>query len=140
VWLDLDHFKEYNDNFGHLKGSEILKRMGEIIDGATGAQSKVICRYGGDEFAVILIGAGRARAVEMAEGIRMGIYRTEFAERRPDGMQLSASLGVACFPDDAGDARGLIEKADQAMYHAKQHGKNLTAFWQDQSINIRSVT
>ncbi|MDI6740042.1 MAG: sensor domain-containing diguanylate cyclase, partial [Candidatus Edwardsbacteria bacterium] len=140
LWMDLDHFKEYNDNFGHLKGSEILKRLAAIIDDATGSQPKVICRYGGDEFAVILIGADRTRAVETAERIRLGIHRTEFAERRPGGKQLSASLGVACVPRDASDSRGLIEKADQAMYYAKEHGKNRTAFWQDDTINIRSAT
>lgn len=139
VWMDLDHFKEYNDTFGHLKGSEILKRLGVIIDGATGPQPNVICRYGGDEFAVILIGAGRDQALETAERIRLGISRTEFAERRPGGTQLSASLGVACFPEDADNPRTLIEKADQAMYLAKQRGKNRTAFWENQTINIRSV-
>ncbi len=140
VWMDLDHFKEYNDAFGHLKGSEILKRLGELIDGATGRGPKVICRYGGDEFAVILAGAGRDQAVDAAERIRLAIRGTEFAERRPDGRQLSASLGVACFPADAADARSLIEKADQAMYLAKQRGKDRTAYWDHQTITIRSAT
>jgi diguanylate cyclase (GGDEF)-like protein len=87
---------------------------------------------------VILVGAGQAEGLELAERIRLGIYRTEFAERRPDGKQLSASLGVAWFPRDAADPRGLIERADQAMYQAKQRGKNRTAYWQGDTINIRS--
>lgn len=140
IWMDLDHFKEYNDTFGHLKGSEILKRLGGIIDHAVGPAEKLICRYGGDEFAVILPGADRAGAVDAAERIRLAIGGTEFTEHRPGGQQLSASLGVACLPGDAADPRALIEKADQAMYHAKQRGKNRTAFWQEQTIHIRSMT
>jgi len=136
IWMDLDHFKEYNDVFGHLKGSEILKRMGDIIGSALAGQSPVVCRYGGDEFAVILKGSKTSRACRAAEAIRLAVYRTEFAQTRPDGKKLSASLGVAGFPDDAGDGRELIEKADQAMYYAKEHGKNRVAFWENGEIAL----
>ena len=129
IWMDLDHFKEYNDVFGHLKGSEILKRLGEIIGSALAGKSPVVCRYGGDEFAVILKNTDKGQACQAAEDIRLAIYQTEFAQARPDGKKLSASLGVAVFPGDARDGRELIEKADQAMYFAKEQGKNRVAFW-----------
>jgi diguanylate cyclase (GGDEF)-like protein len=138
IWMDLDHFKEYNDVFGHLKGSEILKRLGGIIGSALDGQSPVICRYGGDEFAVIIKNTDRASACRAAEAIRLSIYGTEFAQTRPDGKKLSASLGVACFPGDAKDGRELIEKADQAMYFAKEQGKNRVACWDRDKISLAS--
>ncbi|HAD81499.1 MAG: hypothetical protein A2509_02240 [Candidatus Edwardsbacteria bacterium RIFOXYD12_FULL_50_11] len=136
IWLDLDFFKEYNDNFGHLKGSEILKRLGDIMITAVGVKEAVYFRYGGDEFAVILPGVENQTAVEKAESIRHSIYHTEFAERKPGGKQLSASIGVVNCPADGQEYRALIEKADQAMYHAKEKGKNQVAFWQDDKIII----
>jgi diguanylate cyclase (GGDEF)-like protein len=134
IWMDLDHFKEYNDVFGHLKGSEILKRLGDLIGTALAGMSPVICRYGGDEFAVILKNSDKDRAGRAAEAIRLSIYRTEFAQKRPGGKKLSASFGVASFPADTGDARELIEKADQAMYYAKEQGKNRVACWDGDKI------
>jgi diguanylate cyclase (GGDEF)-like protein len=136
IWMDLDHFKEYNDNFGHLKGSEILKRLGGILKTAVGMPEAVYFRYGGDEFAVILPGAGRSQAVEKAEKVRALISRTEFAERRPEGRQLSASIGVATCPDNGRGYRELVERADQAMYYAKENGKNRVAFWQSNAMTI----
>ncbi|MDQ7799490.1 MAG: sensor domain-containing diguanylate cyclase [Candidatus Edwardsbacteria bacterium] len=136
IWLDLDFFKEYNDNFGHLKGSEILKRLGDIMKTAVGVKEAVYFRYGGDEFAVILPGVENQTAVEKAESVRHSIYHTEFAERKPGGKQLSASIGVVSCPADGQEYRALIEKADQAMYHAKERGKNQVAFWQDDKIII----
>jgi diguanylate cyclase (GGDEF)-like protein len=132
--MDLDYFKEYNDNFGHLKGSEILKRLGDILKESVGGGEAVYFRYGGDEFAVILPGASLHQAVDKAERIRYGIYHTKFAERRPGGKQLSSSIGVVSCPTDGQEYRALIEKADQAMYHAKESGKNRVAFWQNDKI------
>jgi diguanylate cyclase (GGDEF)-like protein len=134
IWMDLDYFKEYNDNFGHLKGSEILKRLGDILKESVGGGEAVYFRYGGDEFAVILPGASLHQAVDKAERIRYGIYHTKFAERRPGGKQLSSSIGVVSCPTDGQEYRALIEKADQAMYHAKESGKNRVAFWQNDKI------
>ncbi|MBI4725650.1 sensor domain-containing diguanylate cyclase [candidate division TA06 bacterium] len=134
IWMDLDHFKEYNDVFGHLKGSEILKRMGNIIGSVLAGQSPVICRYGGDEFAVILKNSDKGQTCRAAEAVRISIYRTEFSQTRPDGKKLSASLGVAVFPGDARDGRELVEKADQAMYFAKEQGKNRVACWASDKI------
>ncbi|MDO9067742.1 MAG: sensor domain-containing diguanylate cyclase, partial [Deltaproteobacteria bacterium] len=136
IWMDLDHFKEYNDVFGHLKGSEILKRLGDIIESALAGKSPVICRYGGDEFAVILKNTNKSQACQEAEAIRLSIYRTEFSQTRPGGKKLSSSLGVAVFPGDAKEGRELIEKADQAMYFAKEHGKNRVAYWDRGKIRL----
>jgi diguanylate cyclase (GGDEF)-like protein len=140
IWLDLDHFKEYNDVFGHLKGSEILKRLGDIIGSALAGHSPVICRYGGDEFAVILMNSDKQQACRAAEEIRLSIFRTKFTQTRPDGKKLSASLGVACFPGDAGNGRELIEKADQAMYFAKEQGKNRVACWESDKLVLTKGT
>lgn len=138
VWMDLDFFKEYNDTFGHLKGSEVLKRLAGIITGAVENKSPVVTRYGGDEFAIILPGSRIKEGLDEAERIRSAIYETDFSEGRPGAKRISASIGLACYPDDARSPRELVEKADQAMYLAKERGKNRIAYWHKDQIEFRS--
>jgi diguanylate cyclase (GGDEF)-like protein len=138
IWMDLDFFKEYNDTFGHLKGSEVLKRLAGIISDAMENRDSLVSRYGGDEFAVIVPGARIGEGLEEAERIRKNIYQTDFADGRPGAKRISASIGVAAYPDDAKDYRELVEKADQAMYLAKEKGKNRIAHWQKGKIELRS--
>ena len=138
IWLDLDFFKEYNDTFGHLKGSEVLKQLAAILAATIGERESVICRYGGDEFAVILPGIRQKEGLEEAERIRRAIFGTNFAEGHPRAKRISASIGLAVFPDDAQDSRHLIEHADQAMYLAKEKGKNRIGYWRNGQMQLRS--
>lgn len=140
IWMDLDHFKEYNDTFGHIKGSEVLKRLAGIISDCVKGREAVVTRYGGDEFAVILPGMGGREAGRIAEEIRKAIYRTDFAPGGRGYQRISASIGLAVFPDDARDANALVEKADQAMYYAKERGRNKVACWRKNNIELRRKT
>ncbi len=123
VMLDLDHFKNVNDTHGHLAGDEVLKATADILREAVRSVD-LVARYGGEEFAVILIEIDRASAAEVAERLRCSLEETivNFEGRE---LRVTGSFGVACFPDDAGDKRGLIEAADAALYRAKAEGRNL---------------
>jgi diguanylate cyclase (GGDEF)-like protein len=122
--LDIDDFKQVNDSYGHLKGDDVLRMIGRVLD----QESRGIdepARYGGEEFAVALPETGLAGAVELAERIRSRIE----SERVPgvDGgapLRVTASVGAASMPVSADGARDLIAAADAALYEAKRAGKN----------------
>ncbi|MHC4914335.1 MAG: GGDEF domain-containing protein [Planctomycetota bacterium] len=122
VMLDLDHFKNVNDTHGHLAGDEILKATAALLRD-TVRSVDLVARYGGEEFAVILIEIDHESAEEVAERLRAGMERiaVDFGGRQ---LGITGSFGVACFPDDAEDRRGLLEAADTAVYRAKSEGRN----------------
>jgi diguanylate cyclase (GGDEF)-like protein len=120
--IDLDHFKQVNDTHGHLAGDAVLRKVAEVLREAVRTVD-LVARYGGEEFAVILIEIERDKAMEVAERLR----RMVEAARVPfdDGeLKVTASFGVACFPDDAEDKQKLIEAADSALYRVKAAGRN----------------
>lgn len=120
--IDIDHFKHFNDTYGHQTGDFVLKTVGHVIK--TQIRTVDICaRYGGEEFAIIVRGADISSAVILSERIRSTIYAYPFQH---NGMrsQLSVSIGVACFPQDANNAEDLIKRADEALYAAKRTGRN----------------
>ncbi|MGH9883280.1 MAG: GGDEF domain-containing protein, partial [Pyrinomonadaceae bacterium] len=129
LMMDLDHFKEVNDKFGHLVGSQTLERVGAVIKAALRA-GDVAARFGGEEFAAFLLDADYAQALVAAERVRSAVEQHEFPVNRvesPDEQkthQVTISIGVAAFPDDATDPIHLIELADSALYRAKRSGRN----------------
>lgn len=122
IFLDLDGFKSVNDNYGHLVGSQALIDIAEIISGVT-EEGDIVGRYGGDEFVVIMPGADREGATRRAKAIgeRVAAYRMK-------DMQMTASIGVALFPEHATDKETLVRLADKAMYAVKNRGKNAILF------------
>jgi diguanylate cyclase (GGDEF)-like protein len=123
LMLDLDEFKLLNDRHGHTFGDLVLQRVGRLLRRAV-READLACRYGGEEFAVILPETGRLGAFAVAERIRQRLDRG-FAE--PIGGQavdVRLSGGIAAFPEDAGDPEGLVARADQALYLSKRHGKD----------------
>ena len=120
LFCDLDHFKDYNDRFGHSAGDEALRAVANVLLRSV-RQVDLAARYGGEEFTVVLIDTTAARAAEVAERIRSGVAALELddADRR-----LSVSIGVAAYPRDAALAEELVDKADWAMYLAKRHGRD----------------
>lgn len=125
LMLDLDDFKQVNDNFGHQKGDEVLVRLADIIR-ETMRTMDIAGRYGGEEFTIILPETDIAAAVQSAERLREIIE-----ERFQQDMQLTASVGIACFPVDSYDVAALVKAADEALYQAKSEGKNRVVAAQD---------
>lgn len=123
IFLDLDGFKEVNDTHGHLIGSALLAEVGTLIQ-KTIRHVDVAFRYGGDEFAVVLIETAQDGARIMAERLRTSFAQQRFMDHRGMDISLTTSVGVATFPDHAAGATELLEAADAAMYRAKGEGKN----------------
>lgn len=122
--LDLDNFKQVNDRLGHLTGDRVLVEVAKAIKN-TVREVDFAARYGGEEFAVILPYADMETARDVAERIRQAIYTNTGLHGSKTRIQpISASIGIALFPDDGLDIEVLIRKADEMMYLAKQCGKN----------------
>jgi diguanylate cyclase (GGDEF)-like protein len=120
VLLDLDGFKAINDELGHATGDETLRGVGELL-GKHSRGINVICRHGGDEFAVLLVETPKAGAQIYADRIRSVLEHHVF----PHGQRISASFGIATLPEDVGPAaEDLLRAADEALYAAKRAGKN----------------
>jgi len=123
LMLDVDHFKQFNDTYGHPSGDEVLRQLARVL-GDTRRANDVVARYGGEEFAVILVDTPKFTAAKVAERVRERIYDNDFSEAAPRAGRLSVSIGVATFPDDGGDAEALVRSADTALYAAKRAGRN----------------
>lgn len=121
--MDLDQFKRYNDTYGHSAGDIVLKAVAMILLYMFDRPGNMVCRYGGEEFAVLLPDCGRAKALELAEGLRKKIESQPVILRR-EKTHITASMGVATFPRDAQLKEDLIQKVDDALYAAKRKGRN----------------
>jgi diguanylate cyclase (GGDEF)-like protein len=116
--LDVDHFKTYNDTFGHPAGDEVLRAVASTLRESV-REHDVVARYGGEEFVILLPATDAAAAVQVAERLRRAIERKYEAPRA-----VTASFGVATAAAGAGGLERLLEQADQALYRAKRSGRN----------------
>jgi len=123
VFMDLDGFKLVNDAYGHRAGSVTLTEVAEVITSSV-RESDVVARFGGDEFVLMLPETGAKAALQMAERVRAYISSHRFSGGVGASISLTASFGVASFPEHAAEAEKLIELADAAMYEAKERNKN----------------
>jgi diguanylate cyclase (GGDEF)-like protein len=124
VFMDLDHFKEYNDTHGHLAGDQLLKKLAHILTNNSRAVT-ILARYGGEEFVAMVPETPKKGALIYAERLRKCVedYPFEGEEYQPLG-SVTISMGVASFPEDGTDGPALIERADEALYRAKEAGRN----------------
>ena len=127
IMVDLDHFKSVNDNFGHATGDEVIKMLAEVLRANTRSDD-LVGRYGGEEFCLVLPGMPIDVAVKAAERMRLRV-KDESNKRFPDGPRVTASLGVASLADDPADPDALNQLADEALYAAKQNGRNRVVSW-----------
>ena len=122
LMLDIDHFKRFNDRFGHPAGDEALRTLVQTLGQRLRAMDFAV-RYGGEEFAVVLPGADRDSALAAAERLRSAVESATFGPS-DNSDQLTVSIGVAVYPEDADDAFSLLAAADAALYAAKEAGRN----------------
>jgi two-component system, cell cycle response regulator len=120
--MDLDGVKAINDAHGHLFGAYVIGEAGHLIGKLLEGRG-IGTRFGGDEFVAALPGHGLARAAAVGEEILQRV-RTHRFERQGVVLQPGISLGVAAYPQSASDAQSLFQRADEAMYRAKQGGRN----------------
>jgi len=124
VFLDVDFFKQYNDTHGHLHGDAILVALSKLLIAGI-RKSDVAVRYGGEEFVLLLPETSKEHAFALAGTIREKIAAHPFPgrETQPQGM-ITVSMGIAAFPEDGSDSSTLLHRADEALYQAKNGGRN----------------
>jgi len=125
IELDIDHFKQVNDTFGHTAGDAVLKTITTVIENCI-RSSDIIFRSGGEEFVLVLSNTRKKGALMLAERIRKTIEKFDF-KHGDIIIPVTASLGVACF-EKGDNSESLYEKADSALYQAKQNGRNRIHF------------
>ncbi len=129
LMMDIDYFKQVNDTYGHLVGSETLEDVGAVIKKSLRA-GDVGARFGGEEFAAFMLDADYSQGMIAAERVRAAIEKHEFPAVRRQGAEpikthhITISIGVASYPEDGRDPIQLVEMADSALYRAKRNGRN----------------
>ena len=123
VFVDIDNFKSIVDNYGHLMGSRLLKELGETIKNKLSDQD-ILIKYGGDEYVIILPDRSKAQAVKLAETILRSIRESTYLASEAAPARITASFGIAAYPEDASDKKELLILADNALFKIKNSTKN----------------
>jgi diguanylate cyclase (GGDEF)-like protein len=123
LMFDIDHFKQFNDTFGHQAGDTVLRALGDLLSRQTRGQD-VACRYGGEEFVVLLAGASIDDGCRVAEVLRQELKQLTVQHAGQVLGRISASIGIAAYPGHGGTAEELLRAADQALYRAKAQGRD----------------
>ena len=134
LMLDIDHFKRVNDQYGHLAGDKILTQIAASIKNNT-RNVDFACRYGGEEFAVILVETGLEKALLTAERIRKNIEHLD-SNFKGNTIHVTVSIGAVEFPNSSKDVESLILEADKALYRAKSEGRNRIVAYKEKSETI----
>ena len=134
IFIDIDHFKNYNDTHGHLAGDEVLRGLSRLIEERCRASS-VVARYGGEEFVILVPETDKPGALTLGDAIRRAVEEYPFAgeDGQPLG-RLTLSLGVSTYPEDGTDGQTLVNHADMALYQAKRKGRNRIVVWQNEAV------
>lgn len=126
IFVDIDHFKRYNDTYGHLAGDKCLKQVAQTISQAVSDPTNLVARYGGEEFVVLLPDVTLTGANQVAEAIRAAMKKLDLAHSSsPLGKKMTLSLGISClYPSQHSSPIMLIKLADKALYLAKESGRD----------------
>ncbi len=130
MMLDLDYFKKINDTFGHQAGDAVLMTVAELIDKHVRGIDYV-GRYGGEEIVIVLPDTSETESVEIAERIRRSLASTPIGVSETHFVNVTVSIGIAMFPKDGVNEESLLKSADEAMYHAKESGRNQVVRYRD---------
>jgi len=120
--VDIDHFKQINDTFGHLAGDAILEKIAAIITNNY-RKSDILCRYGGDEFLIVMPESSAEDAYRRTKALIHKIMHTDFSFESGEPIPVSLSFGISAYPDNGTDPKDVIAVADQALYLAKNNGR-----------------
>ena len=133
VMMDLDHFKRFNDTFGHQAGDAILRAFGDLLKKYTRGQD-IACRYGGEEFALVLTDSNLTGAMKRAEILLQQVKQlsVEYAGQLLGAV--SISMGVALFPDHGTTMGDVLRASDQALYSAKREGRDRVSVWSAETV------
>ena len=131
--VDIDHFKSVNDNHGHSVGDEVLRRVAGAIQG-TAREADIVCRYGGEEFCILLPETDTDEACLAAERIRCAVEQLVF-----DNLSVTASFGVSSIDFGASDPQELLDQADKCLYVAKRAGRNQVVRWDDVPGDVSEI-
>lgn len=124
AFLDLDYFKSINDTHGHLVGSKLLVEVGRVLKNCV-RDNDIVCRWGGDEYVLLLRGTDSGGALKVAERIRRSIESHRFLAREGFSLSISTCIGIASYPEHAQDQETLVDLADRAMYRGKKGTRNI---------------
>ena len=123
IICDIDFFKKFNDTYGHQTGDAVLRQVAQTLK-KNSRTTDYVCRYGGEEMSIILPNTGVDEAMLLAKRICAAVGENPFHITPVDSKNVTISLGVATFPDNAQTPQDLIEWADKGLYYAKEHGRN----------------
>ena len=137
--IDVDHFKNFNDTYGHQAGDECLQTLSKVIKQAVTVPDGLVARYGGEEFVVILPRTGKREARAIAELIRMRVSITNLDTLPNSPPPQTISVGLACTSDCAPDRDAMLQAADQALYDAKKLGRNRVCAHAEVTVERRSA-
>lgn len=133
--FDIDNFKNYNDNNGHINGSGVIKRIGSIVSD-TFRTFDISARFGGDEYVVFLPNTDKIGSFLAGDRLRERIEKSKFPgmEKQPKG-KVTVSMGIASFPEDAQTRDEVLDKADKALYYSKENGRNKVTLFKEDIIS-----
>ena len=138
LMLDIDHFKRFNDSFGHEAGDAVLQELGRYLRSSTRG-GDIACRYGGEEFALILPSSTQQEGARRAEEIRQGVKLLTLVDKKRSLGEINVSLGVAVFPDHGTEPAALLKAADSALYQAKRSGRDRVVLFGREPVEVALV-
>ncbi len=134
LMIDIDNFKKFNDTYGHQNGDILLRELATLLKKSS-RDRDFVCRYGGEEFSIVLTQTSKEQGFDIAERMREEIAHHDFSKfHLNQNLNITVSIGLATFPDDAQSKEELIAKADKTMYIAKFAGKNQTCVTDKEKI------
>ncbi len=124
---DIDYFKKFNDKYGHQAGDIVLKHISNTLKKCV-SNKDFVCRYGGEEMAVILINTDKKSAIKIAENICKTVSTNKYPLSDNLNVEITLSLGCSTYPENGKTPEELIEYADKCLYNAKETGRNKVGF------------